>query len=216
MAPHAIMRWVRTESSWTADINRSLGTEPHQAAEPRTRENTGTCWHCWRNIKRAPDGRLVHHGFQRPGDGQIHGDCLGVGTVPYEVGQDAGRDALRGWTIDRDRERETLARFRSGAVEEIRVPGLKRDIIYRPSHLEGWAERAEGHLRWVGDGRWAELVQSRVLQHELREADAALQVRLYDHALRTWHVRPLPGEPGAPALEYADLRRLQAELVADR
>ena len=28
---------------------------------------------------------LVHHGFQRPGTGSIHGDCFGVGMPPHET-----------------------------------------------------------------------------------------------------------------------------------
>ena len=29
--------------------------------------------------------KMVHHGYERPGDGMIHGDCYGVGYAPYEV-----------------------------------------------------------------------------------------------------------------------------------
>lgn len=31
------------------------------------------------------DGKLVHHGFKRPGDGMIHGDCFAVHMEPHEV-----------------------------------------------------------------------------------------------------------------------------------
>lgn len=43
----------------------------------------GTCPVCEGEFK-ARDGKLVHHGFTRPGDGAIHGDCFAVAYEPYE------------------------------------------------------------------------------------------------------------------------------------
>lgn len=43
----------------------------------------GICPACEGEFK-VRDGKLVHHGFTRPGDGQIHGDCFAVGYEPYQ------------------------------------------------------------------------------------------------------------------------------------
>lgn len=43
----------------------------------------GSCPVCEGEFK-VRNGALVHHGFTRPGDGQIHGDCFAVGYEPYE------------------------------------------------------------------------------------------------------------------------------------
>ena len=43
----------------------------------------GMCPVCEGEFK-VRDGKLVHHGFQRPGDGRIHGDCFAVAYEPYE------------------------------------------------------------------------------------------------------------------------------------
>lgn len=43
----------------------------------------GTCPVCEGEFK-VREGHLVHHGFTRPGDGVIHGDCFAVGFEPYE------------------------------------------------------------------------------------------------------------------------------------
>jgi hypothetical protein len=52
--------------------------------EPRERESyVGHCPVCEGAFK-VRDGKMVHHGFKRPGDGSIHGDCFGVGLPPYE------------------------------------------------------------------------------------------------------------------------------------
>lgn len=44
----------------------------------------GTCAACGREIK-ARDGKLVHHGYERPGYGYIEGDCFGVHYEPHET-----------------------------------------------------------------------------------------------------------------------------------
>jgi hypothetical protein len=44
----------------------------------------GTCPICEGTYK-VRGGVMVHHGFKRPGDGMIHGDCFAVGAPPYEV-----------------------------------------------------------------------------------------------------------------------------------
>lgn len=51
----------------------------------------GFCAICERDIKLDERGLLVHHGYQRPGDGRIHGDCFAVGAAPYEVSADVLR-----------------------------------------------------------------------------------------------------------------------------
>lgn len=44
----------------------------------------GTCPVCETRFK-VRSGLLVHHGYKRPGDGYIVGDCFAVGMLPHEV-----------------------------------------------------------------------------------------------------------------------------------
>lgn len=44
----------------------------------------GTCPVCSRDTK-VRDGKLVHHGYNRPGYGYIEGDCFGVHYEPHEA-----------------------------------------------------------------------------------------------------------------------------------
>lgn len=46
--------------------------------------NTGTCAICGMNVKMR-EGKLVLHGYQRPGWGSIQGSCFGVNWPPYET-----------------------------------------------------------------------------------------------------------------------------------
>lgn len=82
-----------------------------------TRE-IGNCQFCERDQK-LHKRTMVHHGYERPGDGWIHGDCPGVKCAPYELSCDdlkaylpRLRDALVG-------HRAWLARLVSGAVHEM-------------------------------------------------------------------------------------------------
>lgn len=61
----------------------------------RTRENTGTCPVCFRNIKMTDAQKMVHHGYERPGHGYIVGDCFGVGYKPYELSSEGTEAFLR-------------------------------------------------------------------------------------------------------------------------
>lgn len=47
--------------------------------------NAGICPVCFRVQKLDENGKMVSHGYRRPGDGQNHGNCFGVGYVPLEV-----------------------------------------------------------------------------------------------------------------------------------
>lgn len=47
--------------------------------------NAGICPCCFRVQKLDDNGGLVLHGYQRPGDGYVHGSCYGVGRKPLEV-----------------------------------------------------------------------------------------------------------------------------------
>jgi hypothetical protein len=50
----------------------------------RVTRHLGFCAICERDIK-VQDNLLVHHGYKRPGIGEIVGDCFGVYKPPYEL-----------------------------------------------------------------------------------------------------------------------------------
>ena len=53
-------------------------------AKKRDWTNTGTCACCGANVKMDSTGKLVLHGYKRPGYGYTEGSCFGVGYEPYE------------------------------------------------------------------------------------------------------------------------------------
>jgi hypothetical protein len=74
-------RWRRSRSKVVKGRENAI-----PSGYVRTRENTGTCPVCFRNIKLTDDQKMVHHGYERPGHGYIVGDCFTVKTyLPYEL-----------------------------------------------------------------------------------------------------------------------------------
>jgi hypothetical protein len=74
--------------------------EAERVAESRTREGTGTCPVCFRNIKmkqkkgkRVPS--MVLHGYKRPRWGHVVGNCPGTGWPPYELSDEGTREYAR-------------------------------------------------------------------------------------------------------------------------
>lgn len=44
-----------------------------------------TCACCFRDIAVGSDGKMVHHGYRRPGDGFQTNSCMGINYLPLEV-----------------------------------------------------------------------------------------------------------------------------------
>lgn len=61
------------------------------------------CQVCERHQALEAGGVLTHHGYRRPGDGSILGDCAGVGHAPYPA-----TDALESYLASLQRHLEAL------------------------------------------------------------------------------------------------------------
>lgn len=129
---------------------------PRAAREVATRF-IGTCGVCEREIKlssseRDPGAqsssfRLVHHGYQRPGDGQIHGDCFGVGREPYEVSPAATSDFLELVLSKMERAQIFLGRLQSGEITEIYKTTWSKAAPKLLTPADGWEFKDEINSR---------------------------------------------------------------------
>jgi hypothetical protein len=80
----------------------------------------GSCQVCEGDFK-LHGGRMVLHGYKRPGHGYILGDCMGVGEVPYEVSCDITkrmRDGVAGAIVKAENR---LADLKEGRVHELTI-----------------------------------------------------------------------------------------------
>lgn len=64
-------------------------------------------------------GNLVHHGYQRPGDGYIHGDCFTVGMEPHEISPKAAQLFKAECEEALLAAKARLAKLQSGEVKEL-------------------------------------------------------------------------------------------------
>lgn len=116
------------------------------------------------------------HGYQRPGWGEIHGRCVGVGLQPLETSPETAklmRKTLDGWIA---KKKEFLARVAAGDVTEVS------------------AGRLGTKIQWVKKG---EPGFDRILEEHVKDTRRALvkledDVELYDKILAKWRERPMP------------------------
>ncbi len=173
----------------------------------------GTCAVCERPI-RVRTGKMVHHGYARPGRGHIVGDCFAVHRAPYEVSCDATRDYRRVTADALDRSHGFLVRLRSAEVHslghEVRVPV--------PTTAERTRRRDPGWTTWIDTVTDSEdepqrrtlwrLTFNRIIgETEDRIRMLSGEVGRCDRLIRDWRPGELREVPRAPAEPRARRRR---------
>lgn len=167
---------------WTDWINKYLQTEEHVPASERTREGTGTCSVCFNNVKVSRSGKIVLHGYQRPGYGAIRGECFGVGYPPFEIAVEGVVAYIAHLTGEIAKIKEDIRDLKSGKTD--RIPIFK-------------------YGKWVGEYYTKDSPDwDVVLSYQIKETEK--QLKDYD-ALRDefiqlknhWVVRPLPVASGS-------------------
>jgi len=123
----------------------------------------GTCPICGGIHKLKNDGTLYHHGFQRPGNGYIHGDCFAVGYQPYEVSNKANIDYAVVLESHLMKEQETLIFYNSDKCKSLfimknqydkKTQSYKKIIEEITNDMEQWKQvlrtkiyEVEGNIR---------------------------------------------------------------------
>ena len=120
--------------------------------------HVGNCQIC-EGDQKLRDGRMVHHGYLRPGDGCIHGDCPGVDEVPYETSCD-------------------LIKVHKGALEYQRVGLRKRLTDVVAGHVTHFTRTRE---TWSGGLETTEYAVGVTDPYRFREATEHLRWELESH-----------------------------------
>lgn len=155
------------------EVNTALGTPAHVPAAERTRENTGTCAACWGNYKLSA-GRLVLHGYERPGYGYVRGQCFGVGYEPVEtsvVGATKYDEHLGGLLLN---EKNILAKLESGEVEAI--------------------EGRQGKIFKKEDPAFPSLRADKIRNAKYTIKQLERDLETYAKVIAAWKPRPMPRE----------------------
>lgn len=175
---YEVLRWLKAETDYLERVSAALGMAPHVPAAERTVENTGSCPCCFRNIKLEP-GRgeyaetrvMVLHGYERPGDGSVYGECVGRHCPPYELSVDGTRMLCSALVAQRDQMARYLQRLRAGEVLQLEY----------------------GNAHVAPESRdWARVLAVAIsnTESEVKHLDA--EIKMLTWLVDNWVQRPLP------------------------
>lgn len=138
----------------------------------------GTCPICEGEFKLTPGANtMVHHGYQRPGDGMIHGDCFAVGELAYELSCEITKTYRGMVETSLTNEEAHLARLKSGTVT----------LLHRP---ESWKS-----LKLV-DVCIIEVEFPRLLESKIRESEYKIrtlrgEIERLTRLINNWTLKPV-------------------------
>ena len=162
-----------SEGGWKEDASAALGKEIHVPAAQRSRENTGTCPACWGNYK-LNEGRLVLHGYQRPGWGHVVGSCDAEKYPPAETSDSGFKMWLEKLESFLKRERGTMRNIKEGLVTQLK------------SRSGNWIKKGEPTFAAHHDNL------TRMTEDNIKMYTR--EIELYRQLISAWKTRPLPAE----------------------
>jgi len=204
-------------------INRS-DIEPEMEQNPSMRRNAtatryvGRCGVCEGDFKLthsskspsvdSPGFVLVHHGYKRPGDGAIHGDCFAVGMVPLEISTAPTEQYLA--LVDQqlaDHQRH-LEQLESGEIRELRKQ------VGRGT----WGAPLEFKVLTPADG-WAfkDELRSRISATKYRIQNLNREAARLETLVQNWVRRPVRTieEEAEKMRAVRDVRQAQLQAARD-
>jgi hypothetical protein len=184
-----VMRWLKKDTSYIAQINELLGMEEHVPAEQRTRENTGTCAVCFRNIKLVQKGKdklMALHGYNRPGHGTIVGRCWGGEYPPYELSCEATKHILKHVEGRLLTEEAYLKSLSSPKLTEFNE--RKWSMGGEPRIIT----KAEADK--ISEGQWQYRLDEHIKTTEREVAHTKAERNIFKWLVEKWVVRELPHE----------------------
>jgi len=124
-----LFKWLYKETGFLQDVLDVLEMPSLEEARARdqklrTRDNTGTCAVCRRNIKLKKVGdkyTMVDHGYQRPGVGYHLGQCFGVDYPPYELSSEGCKAFAKHLEIEAKALQKQVADIVSGKTTSLVV-----------------------------------------------------------------------------------------------
>jgi hypothetical protein len=175
-----IITWLNKETDWLDQINKKLGLDTFEKSAPRTRESTGSCPVCFQNIK-IKDGRMVLHGYRRPGHGSTVGNCFGVGYPPFELDVKGTKAFL---------EEDLVPKYESAKKGNDLAEADKIDSI----------PKKNGEIR-RGDFRWDYELRSYKMYLKQKLEVAEETKKAFEKLVANWKERPLP-KKGDPHIDW--------------
>lgn len=179
---YRVPQWLEKETDIKQQVLDRLGMEAHQKGPQRdrvTRDNTGSCPCCFRNIKlKQTTGNalplMVPHGYQRPGWGYHVGNCYGVNYPPFELSTEGTKHLLTEVLTPRLKgQKEFLERLESGEVNTLH-DNLKK------------IER--------GDPGWDRFLRNKIAEVKREVDNLERDIDQLSKMVARWKEEPLPEE----------------------
>jgi hypothetical protein len=180
-----LLKWLRDETSFLKQVSDKLGLDTYELERENakkqipTRENSGTCPVCFRNIKLSPRAKngdkslpgMVLHGYQRPGTGEVHGNCFGQDWPPFELSKDGTVAYLAAVEKTLGNLTMYLHGLKNGEITSL----TRRDIEVHP-----------------GDHDWGRVLADKIHDVERLINAYKLDQKRLRRAVETWKLAPLP------------------------
>src|SRR5271155_23481 len=143
----------------------------------------GNCQICGGDQK-LHNETMVHHGYRRPGDGVIHGDCPAVGQPPYELSCEFTKRWVAGLRVQLANMQVYLGRVQRAEVTHFEV--------YRRAF--GGVRRLEVDMFAIGVTPvevWARQVRDEISTTESQIRGHERTIQHYDARIAAWKLVPV-------------------------
>jgi hypothetical protein len=132
----------------------------------------GYCQICEGEFK-LHEGNMVHHGYRRPGIGNIVGDCYGVGALPYQKSCELVKEFVVVVRNHLSNVTETLDNLKAGLVTELWITPWKSE-----SKLVKKTEKTEYE--------WSTLIDRRISEKEHAVKSLNREVKRLENRIANW------------------------------
>lgn len=183
---HRLHDWMTIETSFHDDLVDVFGDHSRQAKEREraeikasTTENTGTCQICARTQKMLR-GRMVNHGYNRPGYGYIVGNCFGVGHEAYEKSKDACETYIERLEVYLVNTERNLERLKTGKVKSFKIAAKRKG--------------QEDRVITSDDAEWEDHLKRAINNEEHQKSQIESDIKFYKKRIADWKEVPYKWE----------------------
>ena len=177
------IEWAKGQGYSLSDLASLLLGVETMAQERKRRDafsrdwtHTGTCGVCERNVKMDELDQLVHHGYQRPGSGEIQGDCFGVKYQPFELSPKGAADFLeQRLRVELANVREYKACLLDGRLDRIIIPGFRTTEVVKR-----------------GEPKWKVTLDTELADVDMNIGQLEREVKRFEEKVAGWKLDELP------------------------
>ncbi len=160
-----------------------------------TRTGTVGCCQICEGEFHLHNGKMVHHGFKRPGHGSIVGDCTAVGVLPYEISCEFLKSYTAALKDHLAVEKGHLANLVEGRITSLEKDVSKYKYAYGRGRVRDGEKITETYTNTETDDKrkyeWRRLFDTAVQQVEGHIRTLQMEIKRCDARIAAWTLRPV-------------------------